>query len=192
MSLKGIDAIFSTVVANIQATELEEPVIELLRSLDYSDFRDNSTYSHKILDKSPKLKKQFIAKAKEFIHGAMKYDCDIEISRSWFSKVGRKQEQIQHIHCNAWWTAVFYLQDNCEIILEKQAPAIFVEPVENNLLNSLSCQYKPTKGTLLIFPARTEHKIREWDGDATRYSLAFNIMPKGDVGLFDSGYTYGL
>ena len=52
--------------------------------------------------------------------------------------------------------------------------------------NCKSFELKPEKNKLIFFPSYLRHKIKIHKGDTVRYSLAFNIIPIGDVGYYDS------
>ncbi len=44
----------------------------------------------------------------------------------------------------------------------------------------------PAHGRLCLFPSYLRHKVEKNESDVTRYSLAFNILPKGRWNVQDS------
>ena len=57
---------------------------------------------------------------------------------------------------------------------------------EPNIFNSRSIKIKPKKGKLLFFDSNIYHEIKKNESDQVRVSIAFNLLPIGDLGYFDS------
>jgi hypothetical protein len=60
------------------------------------------------------------------------------------------------------------------------------EPSEYNLYNSSSWEITPKKNLMIIFPSYLFHKVNTHISNENRYSLAFNLFPKGNIGKNDS------
>ena len=116
----------------------------------------------------------------------MKINCDVQLTTSWLTN----KSSGQHSHTNSWWSAVYYLVEDAEIEFSKKAESIHVGADEFHLNNAMEVVYKPKMGDMLIFPSTTSHEAIEYDSSGERYSLAMNFMPKGQVGFFDSRFTY--
>lgn len=191
-NLKGIDRLFPVIVGNIQLPELVEPVEELLSTLNYKDFVTNASVSMKILDERPELKKKFTEQARTFLNEVIEIPCDVQLCRSWFTRVFRNDETNPHTHKNSWWSACFYFQEDCGIILQTEPQGIWCPTDNHNLDNSIEVKYEPNVGTMLMFPSHVRHQIVKHEKQTTRESLAFNFMPLGEVGIHDSSFTYNI
>jgi hypothetical protein len=191
MSENGYDFIFPTVVAHYKRKDLINPVMKIMQDIPIIEgWEGIASTDDKILDKHPKIQKAFTEEVHGFLKDVMKYPCDLQMTTSWFTKVDANLKLVAHDHNNSWYSACFYIQNDCEIRFDGHASQIYVQPSEELLHNSLSVTYKPEPGSLLIFPSKTLHIITPHNWQHTRYSLAFNFMPKGEVGMFDSRYTY--
>jgi uncharacterized protein (TIGR02466 family) len=117
------------------------------------------------------------------------YDNKFKITTSWFTvtKSGGSGNWHKHSHC--WYSGVYYFQDfTSELVLRN--------PIErdiemfNNEINSPLWMFEPKKGDLLLFPSYLYHMVNTNTSNTDRNSLAFNIMPDGEVGFGDSKYEY--
>jgi hypothetical protein len=63
------------------------------------------------------------------------------------------------------------------------------EPSEWNIYNYQSFVIQPDKNLLVFFPSDLKHKINVYTGLKDRYSVAFNLIPVGTIGLGDSSVT---
>ena len=57
---------------------------------------------------------------------------------------------------------------------------------EYNIYNCTEYQIKPIDGLLILFPSEVHHKILKNNSNIVRHSLAFNIIPVGEIGSNDS------
>ena len=64
------------------------------------------------------------------------------------------------------------------------------KPREYNNYNSTSWTVPVQQNRLLIFPAYIPHRIMRNSGKKIRYSLAFNVIPKGIFGWGDSKFNW--
>ena len=70
----------------------------------------------------------------------------------------------------------------------------YVKEENFNIFNARSWQYSPENGLIVMFPAELWHRIEKNRSNTTRYSLAFNVMPVGQIGYstHDSHCTINL
>jgi uncharacterized protein (TIGR02466 family) len=134
-----------------------------------------------------KIMKEFYLYASD----VMRYTNEFEITTSWFTMSTKGQRSNFHNHSNCMISAVLYLQTNensGNIIFESFSNERFtIHTEEYNIFNSPQWSIKPEDGLLLMFPSEVHHAIEENKSDTTRYSLAFNLMPTGLLGV-DSYY----
>ena len=188
------DILFPTVVARSGRKDLVEPIKNIIQSLDvFEGWRGNANTDLHILDSYPEIKEQFENEMRFFLHDKMGYGCDLKMTTSWFTKIEPNGTfYTGHNHKNSWFSGCFYLQNDCQIQFDNDNESqIYVVPKEEHELNSSSCVYTTNAGTLIMFPSQTMHSaLVNKDWNKTRYSLAFNVMPVGEVGTGDSTYTY--
>ena len=130
-----------------------------------------------------KLMKEFYLYASD----VMGYTNEFEITTSWFTMSTKGQSSNFHNHSNCMISAVLYLQtseNSGNIIFENfnnERYSLHIK--EYNVFNSPRWSLKPEDGQLVIFPSEVHHKIAENKSDTTRYSLAFNLIPTGALGV---------
>ena len=67
---------------------------------------------------------------------------------------------------------------------------VYVSPSTDNEYNATDHVVVPSRGTILLFPSNIRHRVLKNYSQYERYSLAFNVLPKGHVDVGDSSYTY--
>ena len=127
---------------------------------------------------------------------------DFEITTSGFVKTAPGESCHFHNHTNCMFSGVYYFDTapNCgDIVFRDSIPQRFDLPVEEgsenfNIFNARSWQYSPKNGLIVMFPAELWHRIEKNRSNTTRYSLAFNVMPVGQIGYstHDSHCTINL
>ena len=174
-------------------------IIPMLEEYDFHDEYNNikpdvtnmsfiSNSIHVLDDNKFKFLKDILMK--EFYLYAsdvMGYTNEFEITTSWFTRATKGQSSNFHNHSNCMISAVLYLQtsENSGDIMFKSFADKRYNLVKNdyNLYNSTEWGVKPVDGLLVIFPSEVYHKITENKSDTTRYSLAFNLIPTGALGV---------
>ena len=133
------------------------------------------------------LKDELMKEFYLFASDVMRYSNKFEITTSWFAKSITGQSSSSHNHNNCMYSAVLYLQtsENSGDIMFKSFADKRYNLVKNdyNLYNSTEWGVKPVDGLLVIFPSEVHHAIAENKSDTTRYSLAFNLIPTGLLGV---------
>ncbi|MEC7855070.1 MAG: putative 2OG-Fe(II) oxygenase [Candidatus Neomarinimicrobiota bacterium] len=156
-----------------------------------SSFGENPFH---ILDKYQYSKKIISQYFHKFIRAF--YGCDVEfkLTTSWAVKLRKGEAVHHHNHKNCLWSGLFYYGD----YTEKSCPLYFRNPiidsiplcVEPNQRNPMisDIAIPPETNMIIFFPSWIYH----WSYDNqehTRYSLAFNFMPSGQIGGGDSSYS---
>jgi len=134
------------------------------------------------------LKEDIMKYVYDYTHNLLKYTYnDFYITRSWFTKSVKGEYANLHNHNNCLFSGVLYIQTDENtggiVFSDMTNDRLELEASEYNILNSKSHTIIPKAGLLIIFPSETYHKILENNSDLTRISLAFNIYPKGNIGV---------
>ena len=125
------------------------------------------------------------------------YTVDSKIINSWGTKSSHNSIADWHSHSNFWLSAVYYphgtKKDNFNLMFNTYKPFAWTPRVkEHNILNQSAVKIEVVEGDLLIFPSDLRHKIGENCTAKDRYSIAFNILPNGEIGDSDSYLEYKL
>lgn len=199
MEYVGADKLFATHVARYKLPEI---VDELTKVYDYYDADDslwdyNQTFNVHVLDEHKTLQDKIVAVAKDWLLDRLKYNCDVQMTTSWLTRTPAELYGSNvHTHHNSWWSGVYYFQDECAIQFDSvlaQLNSIDALPKDFNLDTTNVAVYEPKKGEMLLFPSQTSHMVVKKENKQyknIRASLAFNFMPKGIVGIYDSQWEY--
>jgi Flp pilus assembly protein TadD len=98
----------------------------------------------------------------------------------WCIVLQRGGHQIPHIHQDAWLSGVYYAQIPPSVSVD--GPAGWLEFGDADrpfprLLEPRVVRVRPVEGLLLFFPSYFYHRTVPFDGDGTRISIAFDVMP---------------
>ena len=154
--------------------------------------------NNRVLEKYPKIKKILLNKFKKVAKEEYEYDNDFIITTSWFTKTQKSQESKYHLHKNSFYSGVYYFGEYSEnsAPIEFTTPLLsfsdfHIEPNHWNIKTSQTWRISPQHNLLLLFPSYLRHAIIKSKDDVVRDSLAFNIVPIGEYGSFDSTYNTG-
>ena len=149
----------------------------------------------RVLEKYSKTKKILLDYFKKFSDEVLEYDNDYDITTSWLTKSSEGQFSTFHNHKNSFWSGVYYYgdYDNNSSNIEFSSPLAIYQQYElnvrnPNMANSILSYIKPSSKRLILFPSYLAHRIGEHKGKIIRHSLAFNIVPIGKYGVYDSSY----
>ena len=111
------------------------------------------------------------------------------IFSSWLTKVEPKGFGDSHRHSNSWLSGIYYPKGDPGFSVKfffDNKSQFFTDPIEYNIFNS-SYWVIPTQDNLLIlFFSQLRHRIMPNQSTEDRFSLAFNLLPKGEFGKGDS------
>jgi len=149
----------------------------------------------RVLEKYSKTRKILLDYFKKFSDEVLEYDNDYDITTSWFTKSSEGQFSTFHNHKNSFWSGVYYYgdYDDNSSNIEFSSPLAIYQQYELNIrnpnaVNSILSYIKPRSKSLILFPSYLAHRIGEHRSKITRHSLAFNIVPIGKYGEYDSSY----
>ena len=158
-----------------------------------SDEGSYASINLKVLSKLSIVEKAILDIFHQYAQDSLDYDGQFKISTSWYTKVENKSSSQYHHHKNSFYSGIIYFdqyQREDEGFLYLLNPLgkytdFFIKPNKSNPLNTHLTIIPPEYNKLIFFPSYLSHKIGEFKGKV-RYSLAFNIVPKGEYGDGDS------
>lgn len=161
-----------------------------------------SFYSEDTLHKQPIYKEltSAIENVTQDIFNLYEYDSITpHVVSMWGNVLGENGYIHAHSHSNSMFSGVWYPEDapeteegslsNCIKLIDPTRIKFFFMPQikKKNPLNSGEVFIKPKKGMCLIFPSWLEHDtMRNENPFVQRYSISFNIFPKGTLGYSNS------
>lgn len=137
-----------------------------------------------------------------FIYGFLdvKRNMDFRIENSWVNKHNKGDWTPEHSHGSSLISGCFYLDTNEDtgsitFFKDKTYYNLWTNTIRvdfnyqddpkmisNNLYNNQSVTYCPIKNDLLLFPSLLNHEVEYNTSNTKRYSLAFNVFPRGTSG----------
>jgi len=148
------------------------------------------------------LKKQIMDGAYHFIYDFL--DCkntmEFKMENSWINKHKPGDYSLSHWHGSSLISGVYYVEvgeDAGDIVFHKDHrhqnlfnPIIEVgfnytdtlDQTKMNVFNTDNFGLQPKNGDLLLFPSHLAHSVDENLSKKTRYSIAFNLFPRGTSG----------
>lgn len=163
---------------------------------DVANYGERSENSYILNEPECIEAKTFILQqVKEFADNLLLYDYDeYELSQSWVSRKHPGQHHTMHTHPNSLISGVFYYGEPAP-----NTPAIKFHKMTGGMnVNQLQAKTKPDKrsskfawenfsiqfepGLLVIFPSYLFHSVPINESDKVRSSVAFNVVPKNNLG----------
>lgn len=115
------------------------------------------------------------------------------IFSSWLTKVEPKGYGDSHRHSNSWLSGVYYPKGDpgfsVKFFLDNKSQ-FFTDPIEYNIFNSSHWTVPAEDNLLILFFSQLRHQIMPNQSTEDRFSLAFNLLPKGEFGKSDSGIIF--
>lgn len=147
------------------------------------------SYDRNIFDKIKNLKIEIEKHVEYYLHEILKYKMDYKFINSWITKTNPGGYSHPHTHANTFLSGVYYPlgNDSFKIKFIKKDMGFFsIATTENNLLTGSDVTLDIVNdSTLLFFPSSIKHSIEKNNSNIERYSIAFNINPKGFIGEGD-------
>jgi len=148
----------------------------------------NALSKYKKLNKE--IKKAVDQTLKEVL---MLENINYKIFSSWITKTKPQSFSEQHKHSNSWLSGVYYPKGNTGFGIKFYHDGVsqfFTAPTKYNIYNSHEWTVIPKDNYLILFFSQLRHQIMPNLSSEDRYSLAFNIIPKGNFGSGDSTITF--
>jgi uncharacterized protein (TIGR02466 family) len=139
------------------------------------------------------LKDEIYINVKNYLNNIMKLKTDFQFTTSWATKTLPNGYSQKHLHSNSFLSGVYYPigDKNFSIKFYKKNNFWYVETIEDNNLNATWYSFKIIdNGILILFPSNLKHSVEKNLSKKTRYSIAFNTLPLGEIGKSDSKVNF--
>jgi uncharacterized protein (TIGR02466 family) len=185
-------AAFPTLISTFKFSGDRHVVKKVISEIDYHRNNKN-TISQKNLLERIELEELiiFFKDAVKIYLKQMGYLLEnFQITQCWANKATFGESHHFHSHPNSFLSGVFYLQQGGGDIYfglnQHQAfkPLIFTQ----NPFNSEAVAITPEDGLLVLFPSKTYHSTAGNASLTNRYSISFNVLPKGSIGDWNAAY----
>ena len=147
-----------------------------------------------VLNNLSTLKNKIKEHVETYLYKVFKYKMNYKFLNSWITKVDKDGFSQPHIHANTFLSGVYYPIGNLnfKINFHKKEECFWnIEVEENNLFNTkVITMTIENNNTLLLFPSSLKHSVEKNISNMERYSIAFNINPKGYIGEMDNGVIF--
>ena len=134
------------------------------------------------------LKNQIMNEFNFFKNTILNYNnITFKMTTSWISKTKKNQISFPHNHHNCMFSGIYYLKtasntgglsfENFNDVRYK------IEPTNYNIYNAREFTFNVEDNSIIFFPSECHHKILNHNSDIIRYSIAFNFIPIGKIGI---------
>lgn len=142
------------------------------------------TCSFNILSNFKGLEEMFNEHVSLYIKNVLKYETQFKIFTCWATKTEPESYSRLHNHSNSWLSGVYYPEGDKDFkisFMDSKTEWFMDRPIEYNTYNESSKEFTANKNMLIIFPSYLRHQILPNKSKKDRYSIAFNIMPVGQI-----------
>jgi|TARA_R110002020_G_scaffold52842_1_gene148254 uncharacterized protein (TIGR02466 family) len=111
------------------------------------------------------------------------------IFTSWLTRAKPEDFSASHLHTNSWLSGVYYPKGDSGFSIKffnDSRTQFSTSPIKYNIFNSREWTIIPEDNLLILFFSQLRHKIMPNQSKKDRFSLAFNLLPKGEFGTTDS------
>jgi len=197
-----IEPIFPQAVIGLNKLEVDpNKVLKYLKSIEFE--KTNLSISgtadayisknHNVFEDLGYLKDEIHNNIKNYLNNIMKLKMDFQFTTSWATKTLPNGYSQKHKHNNSFLSGVYYPvgDKNFSIKFYKKSSFWSFQVLEANNLNADWYGINIVEdGILLLFQSDLEHSIERNLSDKTRYSIAFNTLPLGEIGEGDSKINF--
>ena len=152
------------------------------------------TETFNLLDDLPFLKEKISEQVNFYLHKIFFYKMNYHFSTSWATKTNFKGFSQKHVHSNSFLSGVYYPIGNKNFKIKFYKKLLNIWSIEKEKLNEFNIKEITLEihdnNILILFPSDLEHNIVNNEENIERYSIAFNINPKGLIGKHDSGIVF--
>lgn len=190
-------AVLGLTKLNVDSNKIQEYLENIEFELTNSTKEGNAlcfmSKNKNVFEKLPFLKNEIYTQVKHYLNNVMQFKMDFQFTTSWVTKTEPNGYSQKHTHSNSFLSGVYYPKGNKNFMLRFLKKNSFwnIKTIENNLLNAEWYTFNINENNVLIlFPSDLEHSIEKNLSEENRYSLAFNILPLGEIGSEDSKINF--
>ena len=140
------------------------------------------------------LKKEINKHVNYYLQNVFLYKMNYKFTTSWATKTSFKGFGQKHHHSNTFLSGVYYPKGNKNFKIKfykRNFNNWIIKPTKYNEFNANELTFHIiTDNTLILFPNHLQHSIENNEDNAERYSVAFNINPKGLIGEKDNAIVF--
>ncbi len=200
MSKPAIYPLFSTPIYINNVGEFPRPDI---KSLEYSStiptggsYNFLSTVDKRVLDRldfkgvRDIVTREVESYTRSFL--AVSGNVEFYITDSWVNIHRQGHSAGAHVHHNSLISGVLYLkvpENSGDLVFHRETvsllpfpPALDLDVDSFNIYNCKSWGYSPKTNDICLFPSVVMHSVDPNDSHDERWSLAFNVFVRGDIG----------
>jgi len=147
----------------------------------------------KIFEELSLLKIEIYSQIKNYLKNVMKLKMDFQFTSSWATRTDVNGYSQTHNHLNSFISGVYYPKGdkNFNIKFYKEQSFWNIVKTEVNYFNAQDLTINIAEdSTLILFPSSLRHSIEKNLSKETRYSIAFNTLPFGEIGTGDSKVNF--
>lgn len=179
---------------------VSEDTIKFIKDISYTKHKDANVRLSKdahILQniKLKELKDVIWSNFSNYINNVIEVENDFYMCNSWCTFQKTNEFHPAHVHANAIFSSVYYLQtDNTNLQFESNTSKIqegfaFEYKVKAfNYFNSAKWSLPVNQGDLLIFPGELSHKTFPYKGNKERIVIGSSYFIQGELGQ-DANYN---
>jgi uncharacterized protein (TIGR02466 family) len=190
-------AVLGLTKLNIDSNEikkyLENVEFEITESSKEGDSFCFISKDQSIFEKLPFLKNEIYNNIKNYLNNIMKLKMDFQFTTSWATKTLTNGYSQKHKHSNSFLSGVYYPIGDKNFNIKFYKKNSFWD-VQKNEINNLNADWYGINivenSILILFPSDLKHSIEKNLSDKTRYSIAFNTLPLGEIGDGDSKINF--
>jgi len=140
------------------------------------------------------LKLELLKYVNDMANNVLGFAGEFAITQSWISTKQPYQSHQLHTHPNSIISGVFYYdnpEETSAITFVKPNTTTLVyslKPIrndENNIFTADEMHIKVKNNMLVLFPSYLQHTVSMNESQVNRYSLAFNAMPRYQLGMMN-------
>jgi uncharacterized protein (TIGR02466 family) len=183
IGLSKLEVDLNKVLKHIENIEFEKTIPSLEKEASIY-----TSKNFKIFEEITYLKNEVFNNVKNYLNNIMKLKMDFQFTTSWVTKTLPNGYSQKHLHANSFLSGVYYPKGNKNFNIKFYKGRNFwdcwdIDTTEINTLNAAWYNFNiPEDNVLILFPSHLLHSVEKNLSNEIRYSIAFNILPLGEIG----------
>jgi len=197
-----IEPIFPQAVIGINKLNIDyNKVLKFIENIEFEETGSSKegecfcsiSKNKNIFKQLPFLENEIYKQIEHYLQNVMKFKMSFQFTTSWATKTSSNGYSQKHSHSNSFLSGVYYPigSEYFNIKFYKKNNFWSIKTIENNNLNMSWYNLTIVQNSILIlFPSHLKHSIGKNLSNETRYSIAFNTLPLGEIGVADSEINF--